>query len=75
MDGTEDDMLVDELVCGPEQVSEEVPESDQVTDLDSSTVTDDGLQDAGIELSDNAIECLSQSDDEEGEFVGSTQNN
>ena len=49
MDGTEDDRLVDELVCGPEQV----PESDQVTDLDSSTVTGDGLQDyydAGIEL-------------------------
>ena len=66
MDGTEDDMLVDELVCGPEQV----PESDQVTDLDSSTVTGDGLQDyydAGIELSDNAIECLFQSDDEEDE--------
>ena len=77
MDGTEDDMLVDELVCGPEQE----PESDQVTNLDSSTVTGDGLQDyydAGIELSDNAvdnaIDYLFQSDDEEDEFVGFTQN-
>ena len=73
MDGTEDDMLFDELFCCPKQV----PERDQVTDLDSSTVTDDGLQDycdAGIELSDNAIECLFQSDNEEDEFVGLTQN-
>ena len=53
MDGTEDDILFDELICGPEQV----PERDQVTD--------DGLQDyydAGIELSDNAIDCLFQND-------------
>ena len=42
-------------------------------------MTDDGLQDyydavAGIELSDNAIDCLFQSDDEEDKFAGLTQN-